>query len=217
MKAAEYYRDAYADEKAAKEWCGGGEPTFHRRLALFRRYISASDRVLDYGCGTGALLAETVSPCGATGVGYDVSASAIRLARKLYPQLEWKEGAIPLPEPDASFSAIMSSEVMEHVFETGELFAEFSRLLRPGGKLLLTTPYHGWLKDVVLLFSGRMDRHYHDPFSEHVRYYSRRTLAAVLTRHNLRLVAFHGIGRVAYLWRSMFVVAVKAAPTAAAV
>ncbi len=209
MRPAAYYRDHYKDEEHAVEWCGGGEPTFHRRLALCRSYVAAGDRVLDYGCGMGALLAETVSHCGAAGVGYDVSETAIRLARKLYPEVDWREGSAPLPEPDGSFSVVLCSEVIEHVFDTDEMFTEFARLLRPGGKLLLTTPYHGWLKDAALLFSGGMERHYHNPYGEHIRYYSRRTLRQVLARHRLREGAFHGIGRMAYLWRSMFVMAVR--------
>jgi 2-polyprenyl-6-hydroxyphenyl methylase/3-demethylubiquinone-9 3-methyltransferase len=212
MNAAEFYRDHYTDEQRAAEWCGGREPTFHRRLELVRRYISKGDRVLDYGCGTGALLAGGLDPSGATGVGYDISSSAIALARRLYPQLCWREGAVPLPEPDGSFSVIVSSEVIEHVFDTAALLADFARLLAPAGRLLLTTPYHGWLKDAGLLLSGRFERHYHDPYSEHIRYYSRRSLRQACARHGLREAAFHGIGRAPWLWRSMFVVFDKSRP-----
>jgi SAM-dependent methyltransferase len=48
---------------------------------------------------------------------------------------------IAIPERDASFDAILCSEVLEHVPEPTKALDEFSRLLKPGGKLILTVPF----------------------------------------------------------------------------
>ncbi len=46
-----------------------------------------------------------------------------------------------IPEPDAAFDAILCSEVLEHVPEPTKALDEFARLLKPGGKLILTAPF----------------------------------------------------------------------------
>lgn len=46
-----------------------------------------------------------------------------------------------IPEPDQSFDAIMCTEVFEHIPDTVAVFKEFSRLLKPGGYLLITAPF----------------------------------------------------------------------------
>jgi len=46
-----------------------------------------------------------------------------------------------IPEPDASFDAILCSEVLEHIPDPPKALDEFSRLLKPGGKLILTAPF----------------------------------------------------------------------------
>jgi len=49
--------------------------------------------------------------------------------------------AIPEPDPDQSFDAIMCTEVFEHIPHPVEALREFARLLRPGGHLVLTAPF----------------------------------------------------------------------------
>lgn len=46
-----------------------------------------------------------------------------------------------IPEPDASFDAILCSEVLEHVPEPTHVLDEFVRLLKPSGKMILTAPF----------------------------------------------------------------------------
>lgn len=46
-----------------------------------------------------------------------------------------------IPEPDSSFDAILCSEVFEHIFSPEDAVREFSRLLRKGGRLILTAPF----------------------------------------------------------------------------
>ena len=57
----------------------------------------------------------------------------------------------PLPCPDASFDAIISTEVIEHLENPRAAFREFSRLVRPGGRLLLTTPNQESIRSLASL------------------------------------------------------------------
>ena len=71
-----------------------------------------------------------------------------------------------IPRPDASFDAILCTEVIEHVTDPIKVLAEFARLLRPGGTLILTAPF--------VSFTHFAPHHYHTGFS---RYFYRHHLA----------------------------------------
>ena len=70
------------------------------------------------------------------------------------------------------------SEVLEHVVDTAGFLTEVRRVLRPGGRLLLTVPDHGRLKRTLLALA-RHEAHY-DPQGQHLRFYTRRSLAGAL-------------------------------------
>ena len=75
------------------------------------------------------------------------------------------------------------SEVLEHVPDASGLLSQVRRVLRPRGRLLLTTPAHGWLRR-VLIAALRFDAHF-DPEGEHVRFYTERSLRGSLDRAGL--------------------------------
>ena len=56
---------------------------------------------------------------------------------------------------------------------------------------------------------GRMDKHYHDPYSNHIRYYSFRTLKMIHEKHGFRISERGGVGRIPFLWNSMLTLAIK--------
>jgi SAM-dependent methyltransferase len=111
-------------------------------------------------------------------VGVDVAEEPLRRARAHHPCLDLRivpaESAWPLP--DASFDVVWAGETIEHVADTGGWLAELRRLLRPGGRLLLSTPAHGRLVMLRLALSRRAFAAHFDPRSDHLRFYSRRTL-----------------------------------------
>ena len=51
----------------------------------------------------------------------------------------------PLPYPDGSFDSVLCSDVVAHVKRPWELIKEFSRVLAPGGRVVITTPFIYWL------------------------------------------------------------------------
>jgi SAM-dependent methyltransferase len=104
----------------------------------------------------------------------DVAGEALRRARARAPGTEavqLVEGA-PLPFAEDAFDVVWAGEVLEHVADVVGLLAEARRVLRWGGTLLATTPWHGRL--VVAT-----DAHF-DPRADHLRFFSARTLRAVL-------------------------------------
>ncbi|PIQ81491.1 MAG: SAM-dependent methyltransferase [Candidatus Omnitrophica bacterium CG11_big_fil_rev_8_21_14_0_20_64_10] len=212
MDAKRYY-EWYNRDDPSSLYRPEDEITFAQRLSWFSKNIPPKSRILDYGCGEGVLLAELHKNgiAGPESCGVDISENAVGRASIRFPYLRFlathPNGITAFP--DGSFDTVIATEVVEHVFDTDATFSEFHRLLRPGGTLLLSCPYHGFLKDLVILLTGRMDAHYHDPYSPHIRYYTPATLLSVHRKHGFRLVKQDGVGRFPCLWNSMVTAAVK--------
>jgi ubiquinone/menaquinone biosynthesis C-methylase UbiE len=102
-------------------------------------------RVLDYGCGPGVLLRRLVSRA-AECWGVDVDAAELASAGAIDGvRIEQIAPGQRLPFEDASFDTVVISEVIEHVADERMVLADLTRVLRPGGRLLLTTPHKGLL------------------------------------------------------------------------
>ena len=148
-------------------------PELRRRQAFLLEHVRPGDRVLDLGCGEGHLTAAAAG-AGAEAVGVDVAQAALDRARGAHPELELhlapEDG--PLPLEDASIDLVWASEVLEHVADTARFLSEARRVLRSGGRLLVTTRARGRGR---LLLSGPPD-----PLGDELHLYTRRSLAATL-------------------------------------
>ncbi len=71
-------------------------------------------------------------------------------------------------------------EVIEHVQDGLGLLAEVARVVGPGGRLVLSTPDHSWPRRLWLGVSRRAFEEHFEPRSDHVRFFTRRTLAGLL-------------------------------------
>jgi 2-polyprenyl-3-methyl-5-hydroxy-6-metoxy-1,4-benzoquinol methylase len=179
------------------------------------RSTPADDRlqVLDLGCGNGALAAQLVR-WGYQPVGVDPSSSGILQARKHLPGLLFHQAPAD-PEQLASlalppFDLVVSTEVVEHVYAPRRWAAAAFTALKPGGVLICSTPYHGYLKNCALALSGKLDAHFTALWDGgHIKFWSRRTLTALLQEAGFQVVAFRGAGRWPWLWKSMLLAARK--------
>lgn len=137
-------------------------------------------RVLDVGCGAG-WFCEALAAAGLEPVGVDVAAEAVRRARERCPGVEFAVVADGrLPYGDGSFDAAWLGETLEHVQDVIALLDEIRRVLAPAGKLILTTPDHGPALRLRLGLDVRAFERHFEPRSDHVRFFTRRTLRTLL-------------------------------------
>ncbi len=93
-----------------------------------------SGRLLDIGCGRKPY--QKIFHC-TEYVGLEIDSPENRLSKDADCYYDGKT----IPFPDANFDSIFLSQVLEHVFEPDGLLVEINRVLRPGGKLLVTVPF----------------------------------------------------------------------------
>lgn len=165
------------------------------RLVFLLAHVRAGESVLDIGCGAGEFSAALLH-AGARPIAVDVADEALRRARERVPGLDarrWAAGH-PLPLADTSADAIWAGEVIEHVADVAPWLSELRRVLRPGGTLLLTTPHHGPGTLLRLALSRRRFAEHFEPRSEHVRFFSTRTLGVLLDDLGFDVVELRAAG-----------------------
>jgi SAM-dependent methyltransferase len=154
---------------------------WERRRALLLAEARPGERVLDLGCGAGRFVA-ALHDAGADPVGVELAEAALERARANVPGADLRavepDGSLPLEH--ASVDLVWCSEVLEHVADTEHLLLEVRRVLRPAGRVLLTVPFHGRVK-AALIGLLRFDQHF-DPTGQHLRFYTRSSLARTLDR-----------------------------------
>jgi 2-polyprenyl-3-methyl-5-hydroxy-6-metoxy-1,4-benzoquinol methylase len=175
----------------------GLEPSdFELRKRFLLAGVPRGARVLDVGCGEGVFTAE-LSGAGAEVVGIDVAEEPLRRARARHPELDLRlvDGEAAWSLPDAEFDVVWAGEVIEHVADTARWLSEVRRVLRPHGTLLLTTPAHDRLGMLRLALSRRELEEQLDPRGEHLRFYTKRTLEALLDDFGFEQIDAHLSGR----------------------
>jgi 2-polyprenyl-6-hydroxyphenyl methylase/3-demethylubiquinone-9 3-methyltransferase len=177
--------------------------------------LSAGSVVMDLGCGNGSVLA-TFRDRGLSLHGIEKSQSGVREAHKTYPDIDIALGDVASDLSNHELAGrcdlVLNTEVIEHVYQPRVLVKNFYLLARPGGMLVVSTPYHGYLKNVVLAIAGRMDSHFTALWDHgHVKFWSKQTLCTILREGGFECTDFRGAGRYPYLWKSMVVVASKPA------
>lgn len=140
-----------------------GHPVVADRVVAGASLLPRAERLLDVGCGDGALcLLVGERACRRIGVDGALAALGKAAAAGVSVQCANLDGA-HLPYRDGTFDAVACLDVLEHVLDPRHLLREMARVLRPGGVLVLTTPnirYYGFL---LTLLRGRFPRTSGDP------------------------------------------------------
>ena len=166
------------------------------------------ERIFDLGCGNGSVANKLSRYAQVTGV--DTSESGIAVAKRKFPHLTIDVGSAydDLASRYGTFPLVLSLEVVEHLFSPRIYANNLFQLVSPGGTAIVSTPYHGYWKNLALAISGRFDEHFTALWDGgHIKFFSVRTLRVLLEEAGFRDLEFRFVGRMPALAKSMLVVA----------
>lgn len=173
--------------------------------------LSCGKRIFDLGCGNGSI-AVAVSEDGWEVTGVDVSAEGIAQAQARHPHLQLRTGSAydDLAAQYGTFPAVVSLEVVEHLYDPRRYARTLFSLLEPGGTAIVSTPYHGYWKNLALALTGKMDAHFHALWDHgHIKFWSVPTLTQLLQEPGFETPRFERVGRIPPLAKSMIAIARK--------
>jgi SAM-dependent methyltransferase len=178
-------------------------------LELAESFDSKTKRVLDVGCGNGAAVGIFLAR-GWDVVGIDLSLTGIEIARRTYTNGRFEvmpaDGEILDRLGCPPFDLVISTEVVEHLYSPRPYVAGCFKALRPGGRFICSTPYHGYWKNLAIALSNGWDRHANPLWDGgHIKLWSRHTLSMLLTENGFVNLQFRGAGRLSFLWMTMLI------------
>ncbi len=188
-------------------------PIYLEGVCDFLSTVPAAASILDAGCGGGDF-AIGLHQAGYKVFGCDLNESAIKAAKaRNVGQFELASLYEPLAAHFGrdAFDAIVSIEVIEHLYSPRVFAERCHEALIPGGILIISTPYWGYLKNIVLALTNRIDRALTTLWEGgHIKHFSRKTLTALMQDAGFEVIGFKGCGqgwrsKVPYLWSGMLV------------
>ena len=156
-----------------------------RRLETLVRllHLQSQERLLDLGCGSGWL----AGVCGAEGArvwAMDIALAGVAKARARFPSAGYFQvGDIyHLPFVDGAFDALVLSEVIEHLEDLQAALQESTRVLRAGGRLLVSVPYREIIIQHLCIHCNRLT-----PANAHLHSFDEENLGQLLEGQGLQV------------------------------
>lgn len=169
----------------------------------------SNQAILDLGCGNGYLVNDLIK-LGYNAYGTDASEEGINIAKQQNAERffvqDLSSGELPPQLQKIKFDTILATEVIEHLYDPAG-FLEFCKHLLPkNGEIILSTPYHGYWKYLLLAIFNKWDRHLSPGWrGGHIKFWSRKTLSQILVTSGFTVTSFKGCGRMPYFWKSMLI------------
>jgi demethylmenaquinone methyltransferase/2-methoxy-6-polyprenyl-1,4-benzoquinol methylase len=132
------FDDTAPDYERIEHVLAFGSGRRYRHQALLRAGLAEGAQVLDVGIGTGMVATEALRIIGPTGRLVGVDPSPGMMGEVHLAGVELVQGmAEAIPRPDASCDFLSMGYALRHIGDVSAAFAEFHRVLRPGGKLVI--------------------------------------------------------------------------------
>ncbi|WP_344129217.1 class I SAM-dependent methyltransferase [Saccharopolyspora halophila] len=160
--------------------------------------VQPGQRVLDLGCGAGRHAFELYR-LGADVTAFDHDVEELDNVAAMFAAMKTEDevpanaqaqtvvgDALALPFPDEHFDVVIASEIMEHIPEDEKAMAELVRVVKPGGRVVVTVP-RDWPERICWALSDE----YHQVEGGHVRIYSAAELIGKLSDAGLRFAFQH--------------------------
>ncbi|MCC8425743.1 bifunctional 2-polyprenyl-6-hydroxyphenol methylase/3-demethylubiquinol 3-O-methyltransferase UbiG [Mucilaginibacter sp. UR6-11] len=176
-------------------------------LAMLDKSINKC--ILDLGCGNGYLVNFLIGK-GYNAFGTDASAEGITIAGQTnagrFFLQDLSTGKLPPELQGKAFDTILSTEVIEHLYDPRGFIDFCKQTINNNGEIIISTPYHGYLKNLMLSLFNKWDTHLNPMwYGGHIKLWSRKTLSNALIDAGFTDIKFKGCGRIPYFWKSMII------------
>jgi 2-polyprenyl-3-methyl-5-hydroxy-6-metoxy-1,4-benzoquinol methylase len=179
--------------------------------AIIRRLTDLKcKKVLDIGSGNGAMTA-LLHKSGFEVTGIEPDKLGFEIASKTNPNIRFHNiGVYDDTSALDKYDAVISSEVIEHLFDPAALLKVAKKHLKDGGHLIVTCPHHSYVKNLLISITNKWDIHFHpDRVGGHIKFWSHKTMKSFVEQHGFNMKSMSGAGRCWPIWKSMVVVATK--------
>jgi len=181
-------------------------------LPAVEKIVSARkpQRIFDLGCGNGSVANKLCRYAPVSGI--DISRSAVQIANHAFPHLNIEAASVydDLAATYGRYPVVISLEVVEHLYDPRTYADRLFDLVEPGGIAIVSTPYHGYWKNLALALTGSLDAHFTALWDGgHIKFWSINTLRTLLSKSGFSHIEFLRVGRIPLLAKSMIAVAKK--------
>jgi len=171
-------------------------------------YDTSTSSHLDVGCGNG-YMTKKISRFFKHTTAIDPSNSAIIQAKKKYKsKIQFYKQKVSKIKRKYDFVTLI--EVIEHVYSPDDLLNSLKLITNKNSRILITTPYHGFIKNLLIIISGKFDLHF-SPLWEHghIKFFSLDTLKKLVLRNNYQIERFFYSGRIFPISKSIIFIIKK--------